>query len=650
MSDPFRYFRLEAAELLDALTTALLALERGDDPDALRLLKRHAHTLKGAARVVGAVPAADAAHALEEVLTEDFDANKVLAHIDAIRQAVSDLPEPAAPAEPSPPSPHMRTPSVHRDETLVPLERALIAATSQIHGLRALLDEAPQVRDPATARVLRRLEEGLGHLSHTLTEANALTLGLRLVPLRAMVPALERAVRDAAQTTHKRARLIVRGGDHRVEGEMLGLLGEALDHVVRNAVVHGIEDPLARRVAGKPEEGRIELSCERRGGRLQIVCQDDGRGLHLASLPSGGDPYQVIFTPGLSTSRQVTAVSGRGVGLEVVSDIARRLGGSVRAGPSPTGGLAVELVVPISRMAVQVMLAAAAGHRAAVPLDGVVRAVHLHNPAAEPQPETPPAVHGRGPPADEETDHILLDGELLPRVRLAALFRGGSSSGNIALIVLSGGRHVALLVDALLGLREVLARPLAPAAGPVPGVAALFVDADGAPVPILDLDDLDVLARRAPLAASDPEEQQAPILVVDDSLTTRMLERSILEAAGYEVHTASSGEEALELASRRAYSLFVVDVQMPGMSGLELVRRIRQDTRLRHVPAVLVTSLGSSEDRRRGLEAGADAYIVKSAFDQEAFLGIVAGLVGEVRSPPTRPNGRRPDADEPEAS
>jgi len=305
------------------------------------------------------------------------------------------------------------------------------------------------------------------------------------------------------------------------------------------------------------------------------------------------------------------------VGLDVAREAASRLGAQIAIQTRSGAGTTVEIVVPVSLSSVDALVVEAAGARAAIPMDAVVRTMRLARSEIARSPDG---------------DAIFFEGGLIPFAPLSRFL--GEDEGSrtpretLSVVVFTGnGRRAALGVDRLLEGTTVLVRAF-PALAPVdPILAGVSIDVDGNPRPVLDPEGLEEAARRAERAAPRPASPRAPILVVDDSLTTRMLEQSILESAGYTVELATSGEEALEKARGQPYALFLVDVEMPGMDGFELLERLQSDPALRGIPSILVTSRSSPEDRRRGAQAGARAYVVKSEFDQVDLLRRIGSLM-----------------------
>ena len=648
-ADRYRYFRVEARELTDQLGAGVLELERGGAGAPLvgRLL-RAAHTLKGAARVMRQIEIADRAHAIEGLLEPHRDGTAevtrptiaaLLAEIDAIGAAVAMLgggpattATPGAPPTPSPsPTP---TPAVAPVEPASTVRVELAQVDRVLDGLAELRTRVAQARGRLGAlrsALAWEVDQQLDAVERALGETRAEADRLRLVPGAVVFGGLARAIRDAADAGGKEVTLVERGRDERVDAVVAELIQRALDQLVRNAVVHGLEAPAARRGAGKPAAGTVEVAIERRGRSLVFRCRDDGRGVDVEAIRravvAGGVPdataralttdqlVERLLAGGLSTAGTLTELAGRGIGLDIVREIAARLGGRVALQTEAGRGTAVELVVPRAVSAVDALIVEAGGRRAAVARDHVVRAAWLGTA--------------------ERIDHagvesVLVGDVVLPYLALDHALGDAAAARAPArtAIVLGGDAALALGVDRLRGTQELVIRPLPPHCPTADVVAGLWLDADGVPYPLLDPAALAVAARASRPAAAPPPARRPPILVVDDSLTTRMLELGILESAGYEVDLAASGEEGLAMARRGGYGLILVDVEMPGMDGFTFVEQTRADPKLRDVPCFLVTSRAGPADRRRGAEVGARAFIAKTAFDQDELLARIREVVG----------------------
>ncbi|HXX68964.1 MAG TPA: response regulator [Polyangiaceae bacterium] len=676
--DPYKYYRIEARELLDALSQGVLELEKAPaNKDLVARLLRLAHTLKGASRVVRLGEIADGAHAMETILSpyragqalvarEHVEA--LLGHLDSLGAKVAEIDraknagaERAAAASSEEPFETVRVELGDMDGLLEGLGEASI----HLQGLRRREQEMQRLHELAsglleqldaqgsggsvatTRRVADDLRTGAARLQRALrvdVDSLAGEIGrvrdaasdLRLLPASVVFGPLERAARDAAATMKKAIDFEASGGTTRLDAHVLGSLRDALLHVVRNAVVHGIEAESDRTRQGKPAAGRVQLVVERVGNRVAFRCIDDGRGIDVAALTQaavrGGllpadspanlapkEAFRLLLKGGLTTSRTVTDLSGRGIGLDVVREAAQRLKGEVSVHSETGKGSCFEIVVPVSLSSMPALVVESAGVRAAVPFDAVRTTMRLAGVRIARSPDG---------------DSILFDGQVTPFVALGNVLSGsrervGSREMGSVVVVQAGDDRAALAVDHIRGVAHAVVRPLPAHTEVAAVVAGASLDEDGNVQLVLDAGAVVRAARDVRPAPEMTAPRMAPVLVVDDSLTTRMLEQSILEAAGYDVVLATSAEEALEKAHGGRYGLFLVDVEMPGMDGFEFVARTRSDPALKEIPAILVTSRASPEDRLRGLQAGARAYITKGEFDQAFLLRTIRELSGQ---------------------
>lgn len=686
--DTYKYFRVEARELLESLTRGVLDLEKGKtSKDLVGRLLRHAHTLKGAARIVGQDRISHLSHSVEDLLAPHREGtplpperiNELLRLMDAMAAGVSDLGpaaqpevvperEAAMPGRDSPPRPAEEAPETVRVE-ISDLDAFLHEAAQASVSLTALqpavttLDRALRLAGvlleqtgPASAGnghprrstqsaeelhlLLRQLRQGLvtatqkvqRHLGSVQERAGE----LRLRPASTVFAALERVARDAGKSLGKPVEFQAHGGEHRIDADVLRAVRDALGHIIRNAVAHGIEAQSERRAAGKPPHGQVQLRVERQGNRVVFACQDDGRGIDIAqvrqaarergllsaseaaALDAAG-AIRLLQQGGVTTSRRLTPLAGRGVGLDVVRETIASLKGEWSLRSEASRGTTVTLVVPISLEAISVLEVEVAGSVISMPFDAVIAGQRV---AAEAIARS------------AQGDAIVHDGKTVPFVPLASLLRPGSSPSPqprfwSVVLVEADEKLAAIGVDRLLGRTNVVMRPLPRLTGPVELVAGASFDREGNPQPVLDAAAVvRAVCRPAASSVASVPRGRLPLLVIDDSLTTRMLEQSILETAGYDVDLAVSGEEALHKARQKRYAMFVVDVEMPGIDGFQFIERVQADIQLRQVPSILVTSRASAEDRRHGERVGARAYIVKSEFDEGHLLRTIRSLVG----------------------
>ena len=687
-ADPYRYFRLEARELLDQFGKEILELERSVQPaEQVRRLLRLAHTLKGAARVVKQREIAEHAHAIEEELASLRDTagevprkpvDTVLKYLDEIQDRVLAL----TPAERvSTTASAAASDDGFRDDGLRAVRAdlgemdAVLDGASEtlavLGGLRRTarrLEQARHLTDLladqfaprraagdarhsaaaaeraySMAEELRKdfggLERAVGasidQMDRELRQLRDTAEQLRLVSASTLFTSLERTARDAAQAMGKRVNFEGTGGDIRLDAHVLSVLQGALVQLVRNAVAHGIEVETQRRTAGKTAAGQVTIAVSRRGRRIAFACRDDGRGLDLEAVRGAAarrgapdlesehvnaqalnaeDLVRLLLRGGISTSAAVTELSGRGIGLDVVREALARLGGEVAVSTETGQGTTFELVVPLSLASLEVLVVQA-GSTVSIPLEAVRGSMRLASNE----------ISGTSSGAT-----VLHQQKAIPFILMQQALRGSPLAGGracSAVVVAGAGGLAAVGVDRLHGTARIVMRPLPELASAASVVAGASLNAEGDPQLVLDPDALVAEALRSDTAGLEPAASPRPVLVVDDSLTSRMLEQGILESAGYEVDTAISGEQALESARRKRYALFLVDVEMPGIDGFTFVERTRADPSLRDIPSILITSRAAPEDLRRGHEVGARGYIVKSAFDQAELLSMIRPLM-----------------------
>jgi two-component system, chemotaxis family, sensor kinase CheA len=569
-----------------------------------------------------AVPSAPDADALTVIRTDATDVDDLLeaigetqAHLAPLRHGVAELDR---------------------------IRRGLDLLRAQLDGLvgaRHTGDHGDPAERAATGNRIRAMTVGLGNdlaavehdlagsLEHGERELRQIRVAaeqLRLVRAGSVLPALHRAARDAAAQAGCRIAFHATGGDTRLDPQVLSTVYGALLHTVRNAVAHGIEPVDHRREAGKPDEGRVAVAIERRGTRIVFSCRDDGRGIDIeavrrAAVGAGIDTTAMtieevtglVLRGDISTATTVTELAGRGVGLDAVRDAVERLGGVVSIASEPGRGTTVDLTVPLSLLAVECLIVDAAGTTVAVPLDAVRQCLRLAD-------------------AESTTTTVRYAARTVPYLPLAVELRLRSEAQPaVAMIVSAPAGTAAIGVDRVVDTTTVVVRAI-PALAPASAVVGgLYLSGEGNPRIVLDPAGLVAAAERGHhLPPSSAPAERRPVLVVDDSLTTRMLERSILESAGYDVDVAASGEEALAKAHQTGYGLFLVDVEMPGMDGFTFIEHTRADPALQHVPSILVSSRASPADRQRGREAGAVMHVAKGAFDQNELLDHIGRLVG----------------------
>ena len=466
-------------------------------------------------------------------------------------------------------------------------------------------------------------------LGMTTADLQADVRRVRMLPLQTITLGLERAVRDTARVEGKQVTFSVEGGEVELDKKVLETLKDPLLHLLRNAVGHGIEPPDARLAAGKPAEGHVRLAVRQRGNEVSLAVSDDGRGFDLEALRQAGrngasgaledalpeDALSLAFLPGVTTSPQVTAISGRGVGLDVVRQRIEAIHGRIVVDNMPGKGASIELVVPTSLAMTRGLLVRVGAEHFALPLLSIERIVEGLETFS---------VGGR--------QMIKVNDTPLPLVSLSTVLErppspNGSTSVTLAVIVSIAEQRLAIQVEDIVTELELAVKPIGDPLRRVRNVAGAALMGNGEPVVVLNPADLirsarGVTAPSIQVGKSDQDRNKpvVHILVVDDSITTRTLEKNILEAAGYHVTTAINGLEALKRLEEHPIDLVVTDIQMPSLDGFALTRQIRGQPEYNRLPIILVTSLESQEDREQGMEAGADAYIIKRGFNQANLL------------------------------
>lgn len=468
--------------------------------------------------------------------------------------------------------------------------------------------------------------------------------GSRMRPLADGIHGFPRMVRDLARSLGKQVNLQIHGAAARIDRDILEKLEAPLTHLLRNAVDHGIEDPAGRIAAGKPPEGTIVLQAGHQSGLFQLSVSDDGRGVdpekirrrvvekgYLAGETAGrlseAELMDFLFLPGFTTAAAVTDVSGRGVGLDVVQAMVREVGGSVRAESRPGQGMSFHLQLPLTLSVLRTLLVEIGGEPYAIPLARIDRLLEL------PREELQTA---------EGRQYCSVDGSHIGLVEAGQLLQlAGSPSrqGNLPVVLISDRlNQYGLVVERLLGERSLVVRPLDRLLGKIPNAGAGAILEDGTPVLILDVDDLvrsiDQLLTRDRLKKIGPAGEAVRtaakrILVVDDSLTVREVERRLLENRGYAVAVAVDGMDGWNIMQGGDFDLVITDVDMPRLNGIDFVRRLKSDQRWRPVPVMIVSYKDRDQDRMLGLEAGADYYLTKGSFHDESLVQAVRDLIGD---------------------
>ena len=463
-----------------------------------------------------------------------------------------------------------------------------------------------------------------------------------LLPCSYLLGALPKVVRDLAREQGKEADLLVNGEDIEIDRRVLDELKDPLIHLLRNSVDHGIENPDARRRLGKPSRGAVTITVEPvEGNRVELTVADDGGGIdarevgkaavRLRFMAAGeaarlaeADVSGLIFQSGLSTSPVITDLSGRGLGLAIAREKVEKLGGTITVTSTPGAGTTFRMLVPLSLASFRGVLVEVAGRRFMIPTASVVRVCRV-------QPNEIKTVENRRT--------VTLGGRAVSLARLRDLLeisgpdRATNGAARPLVVVRAAGRQVALLVDEVQNEQEVMVKRLGRQLARVRNIAGACISGSGAVIPVLNVADLlesaSTTGAPGPIDAGPGAalERRGRLLIAEDSITARMLVKSILESAGYEVVATVDGMDALTRLKTEPFDLVVSDVDMPRMNGFELTARIRADKKLSELPVVLVTALSAQKDREYGIEVGANAYIVKSDFDQSNLIEIIRRLL-----------------------
>lgn len=675
-------FLREASEHLTSLQGGLLQLEKEPANKVLiHELLRNAHTLKGSARMLGFEGVSNVAHRLEDLLKEIEDGEReadekaidvLLRGSDAMARLVGSL------AKGEPPSfavedflaaldrgdvPEIVAPEpAGRDEeglgdtvrarvktldSLVNLLGELIInkkrLESRVTSLKSLVrgSEPPSLRE--LGQFQRELEDDVLYLDYLIQELHGEAMELRMLPLRTITDGFQRLVRDLAREQGKEVDLVIDGDGIELDRVLLESLKPMFLHMLTNAVDHGIELPDERKAKGKPGKATIRISARHEGDSVQILVRDDGRGMDPARIKQAAlrrgvidkeeaellrdeEALYLTLRPGFSTSEIVTDVSGRGVGLDVVQKNLERVKGTLSLRSEVGACTEISLQLPLSLSVVEALLVACGGECYAVPANYVLETIKVRS-------EDIITTGGK--------EVVSLRGVTVPLVSLASLFglpgqKELLETGKVTAVVLRLREQLlACTVDRHLGSGEVVVKQLGAQLKRVTFVFGATILGDGNPALILNVPDLFAHAEggattgfRRAFAEHEAARVRGRILVVDDSITTRTMERSILVSHGYQVEVAVSGEDALEKVAGFQFDLVVSDVEMPGINGFELARQLRGLETYREIPIIIVSSLSRDEHKRQALDAGAQAYIVKGSFDQGTLLDTVESLIG----------------------
>ncbi len=502
-------------------------------------------------------------------------------------------------------------------------------------------DDLAQSVEPILTKLTHAAEldrRSMGTLVDSLLADMKKTL---MLPFSSLLEGFPGFVRNLSREAGKEVELTIRGGEIEIDRRVLEEVKDPLIHLVRNCIDHGVEMPHDRERKGKPRFGSIKIIISSRDSRIEIAVSDDGAGINAARVRAAAEKDGVIsceegvklgekealllvFRSGVTTSPIVTDISGRGLGLAIVREKVEKLGGGVEIESQPDEGSTIRLLVPLTLATFRGVLVRVDGQQFILPSTSVQRVTRVRKDAVR---------------TVENRETVVLDGQAASLVRLADVLemkpgigREDPSDPFIQVVVLGSAPHrMVFQVDEVLHEQEVLVKPLGKQLSRVRNVSGATVLGSGKVIPILNVADLTKSAVKASPSYGGSDialtEKKVRILVAEDSITARTLLKGILETAGYDVAVAVDGMDAFSVLAKGGYDLLVSDVDMPRMNGFDLTAKVRADRRLSDLPIVLVTALESMEDRERGVDAGANAYIVKSSFDQSNLLEVVKRLV-----------------------
>lgn len=507
----------------------------------------------------------------------------------------------------------------------------------QIH-MKLLEDQLVRLQH-AAERDQRALASMTDRLRHDVKE-------MQLLPFSSLLKTLPRFSRELAREQGKSLELMIHGGELEIDRRILEEMKDPLIHLVRNCIDHGIEQPGVRVSKGKPSRGTITLACSPKdSSTAEVLVADDGAGIDLSMVKAAARKLGLIsseeteqlgeveaaalaFQSGVTTKPIITDISGHGLGLAIVREKVERLGGSIVLKSSPNAGTTFHILLPLTLANSRGVLVHAGGQLFVIPSPGIERVVRIPNKEIRTVENRPTIL------VDEQPVSLVCLSDVL---ELPSQIKATEPSVT-AVVLGSGPARVAFSVDEILGEQEVLVKALARPLVRVRNISGASVSGSGRVVPVLNVADLleSAVQRPAPGPAfanqlpdtNDEITKRRAILVVEDSITSRILLKNILESAGYRVSTAVDGIDGYTMLKEGAFDLVVSDVEMPRMDGFDLTAQIRADNNFAELPVVLVTALESIQHRERGIDVGANAYIVKSSFDQSNLLEVIRRLVG----------------------
>ncbi len=673
-------FQVEAREHVAAMNSgmACLAESPADAGEILERIFREAHSLKGAARAVNMRKIESACQDLESVFSaaKSGEIGITPEFVAKIRKSISEMSamlpgDDSGPLEGMPSKPvllesvrvrvdrlgkvmrraeetnYIRLFARQRLSELEMFSDALSKKEKKWNEIRDLLDSLERLPSPGewsrlrqcidaqlqAVKSLKRIAMGAKkHAARDWREGSAMVDGLLedvremlMQPFSSLSESFSGLVADLARGLGKEVSLEIRGGDIEIDRRVLEEMKDPLIHLLRNAVDHGIESTSVRRGRGKPASGRISVSLvETENGKVGISVSDDGGGINLEKVRAAssrmgiesGDPLSLMFHSGVSTSESVTEISGRGLGLAIVQEKLEKLGGSVSVESVEKKGTTFRIVVPHTLAAFRAIIVSVAGSKFAIPLHHAEKVIRLKRSDLF-------ELNGRA--------GFDIGGKTVSFAMLSDVLTigGGEEAENLqAVVVGRDGEIFAFGVEQVFGEQEIVVKMLGKQLSRVRNISGACILGGGEVVPMLNVADLVKSANSGvkSVKPSKKRNQEKKVLVAEDSITSRTLMKNILESAGYRVKTAVDGMDALAALRMESFDIVVSDIDMPRLDGIGLTTEIRAASALEKIPVVLVTSLGSPEHREQGMAAGANAYIVKSSFDQSDLFAAIERL------------------------
>lgn len=505
----------------------------------------------------------------------------------------------------------------------------LTATTSAINRFRI-----------STQKLYKQMRESTNRFSLLFMQLQDQMRSMHLVPATTQLQPLGRNVRDIAQELGKQIDFKISGGEIELDRPILEGIKAPLIHLLRNAIDHGIETPQERIISDKPEIAQLTIEVVKANDRILITVSDDGRGINVNTIAdqaikknllaqheitalSETEILDLIFRPGFSSKEIITDISGRGVGLDVVLSNVRNLKGTVKIETQLGKGTHFIINLPLTLSTDHGLMIRIGDDNFAIPISSVEHVTEIKRDEI---------INIGGSQA------ILLNDEAIPLRNLATVLElkknEFKSLDHLFIVVISKGQQrVALLVNEIIGEQELVIKRLKKPLKSIRNVmGAAFVGSDEVII-VLNTNDLVISALRlgniTPVQVNDESTETKPshILIVDDSITIRTFQKTTLEACGYHVHVAVDGQNAWNMIQKQDFNLIVTDVEMPFMNGFELTERIKKTDKFKHIPIIIVTSLNSEAEQRRGIEVGADAYIVKSQFESKVLLDVINQLI-----------------------